>query len=168
MSYILTKSDVDEIVRDIRALRQTRVGGTNSPQGIALSPDSRRTSGSQRRRRDVTRFLATITESTAIAGYNARWSYSFSEVAVSAFGETEALDGGRSGTAMNLVEQAHGADATVIWGVDTSGESYPDGFSAMPVATGEVHEITERTDGAGNVVFTFEGYGTHDGTCDSE
>lgn len=124
------------------------------------------------------RFLAALTASTAQAGYAARWDYTFAEVTLSDAGYDTTTDG-REGTAMNLIELAHIAEPAAdqpwyVWGVDHHGDDYPAGFGVRPVGGGGttgthkvdvVVELTIRTNSDGSTVYTFEGLGSHDGTC---
>lgn len=65
--------------------------------------------------------------------------------------------------AFNLYEVD--CDSVVIYGVDTSGVDYPDGFD--PVPPDGIVELIEDIDSDGNRIRYFAKLGTHDGTCDA-
>lgn len=127
------------------------------------------------------RFLARITGSALQTGHQARWDYAFAEVELIA-GSHQLVTGGRTGTAINLLELAHVAEpasgtAWYVWGVQchsAAGGSYPAGFRPRPVGGGGttgthklnvVVEVTERTLADGTPVYTIEAVGSHDGSC---
>lgn len=123
-------------------------------------------------------FLAALMNSTPQSGHEARWNYTFGEVALSDAGY-DLVDNGRTGTAINLIELAHIAEPAAdqpwyVWGVDVHSDDYPDGFGVRPIGGGGttgtnrvdvVVELTTRTNSDGTTVYTFEGLGSHDGTC---
>lgn len=125
-----------------------------------------------------TRFLAHITASALQPGHAARWDYTFAEVELTPTGY-QAVSGGRTGTTINIIELAHIAEPGsgtpwYVWGVNAHGANYPAGFRPRPVGGGGTSgthkvnqpvEITERTDSEGNTVYTFQGWGSHDGGC---
>jgi hypothetical protein len=125
-------------------------------------------------------FLARITSVALQSGHAARWDYGFEEVAWTAPGVVATVDGGRSGTAINLRELEHVADPGsghwYVWGVDVYGDDYPAGFAPRPVGgggtsgtlkTSPIVRITQATANGTTTFYTFEAMGSHDGTCDA-
>jgi len=122
-------------------------------------------------------FAAEITGSASLA--TNRWKYAWTEKEFDGDG-LATLTGGRSGTtstdyAVNIAETNH--TSTYAWGVDTTGDDYPDGFVPQPVGgagTSAAHAynvpvwMREEIDLNGNRRFYFYAIGGHDGTCDAE
>lgn len=136
-----------------------------------------------------TTYLATITGSALLTGYEARWKYAHNPVKFTSDTATEAITRSsdpRAGTtadeggyAINIRELAHIAEpgagtAWYVWGVDAHGDDYPDGFAPRPVGGGGdsgTHKVDQvvtmhiARDASGNTIKWFDAMGSHDGTC---
>jgi hypothetical protein len=78
-------------------------------------------------------FLAKITDSTAIAATDNRYTYEYTEVVLDVTTGFAVRANGRTGTdALNLCEMSNTA-THVGAGVDLEGGAYPAGFSMMPI-----------------------------------
>jgi hypothetical protein len=107
--------------------------------------------------------------SHAAKGFAVQWRYKFDEVRFDGTGY-ETVTGGRTGDgtgtdfALNAAELDHpGKD--IIFGVDVTGDDYPDGFAPIPLA-GVVKVFVER-DKNGAKLRLFDRMGSHDGTCEA-
>ena len=138
---------------------------------------------------DVQTYLAVITGSALMSGYEARWQYAHNpvrftdETATQSIARDVDLRSGTtsSGYAINIRELAHIAEpgagvAWYVWGVDAHHDDYPDGFVPQPVGGGgetAAHRVDQvvmmhiERDVDGNVIKWFDAMGTHDGACDA-
>jgi hypothetical protein len=102
-------------------------------------------------------------------GFAVQWSYEFYEVRFDG-ADYETVDNGRTndtaGTyAFNVAELDHPGNDE-IFGVDVTGDDYPDGFKPIPLH-GIVRIRVER-DKNGDKLYLFDRMGSHDGTCEAQ
>ena len=117
-------------------------------------------------------FLAKITASTAIAGTQNRFNYTWTEVVLDNASGFDVRTNGLSGTtAMNLCEM-NNSSTFVCPGVAVTAGGYPDDFSMMPIGTsgtGSTSQVivmmyhVKDEDGVIRAVFSLAN--AHDGDC---
>ena len=170
-----THDTTNESVYEFSGSTGIGVGSNSQPVVVHPSRDSTGTRRYMFYGPSGNKFLAKITGNASLA--TNRWKYAWSEVALGASDLDTSVTGGRSGTtssdyAVNTHEMYH--TSTYAWGVHLTGTDYPSGFAARPIGgggTADTHrynvvvEMSERVDSSGNIKYTFQSFGSHDGTC---
>ena len=109
-----------------------------------------------------------ITDSTQ-DGSNLRWTYTGNEVEKTSegYGGWTDVEGGlEDQTLYSLAEDQQ--TGTVAGDVDTDGDDYPDGFSAMPIADGTRVVCMAVPIGGETEWWIVNRITAHDGTCEAE
>jgi hypothetical protein len=131
----------------------------------------------------VDTFTAILTGSSLLSGHAARWSYTFEQCYLTVAGgvlSATAMSNGITGSAYNLIELAHiaepGSDTPwYVWGINCHDAAIGATLTPCPVGGGSPgggHEVdvpvrmTRRcTSGGGNIIYTFEGWGSVHVAC---
>ena len=70
--------------------------------------------------------------------------------------------------AYNMAELSNLNTYPIVFGIDVSAKSYPDGFVPVGIPSGSFVLLRKIADYLGAIHYIFDRQGTHDGTCEEE
>lgn len=70
--------------------------------------------------------------------------------------------------AYNMAELSNLNTFPIVFGIDVSADSYPDGFIPVGIPIGSFVLLRKIIDYRGGIHYIFDRQGTHDGTCEEE